>query len=198
MLSVVTLISGSGSNLQALLKACDNPLYPANMLAVGSDNVAPGLMHAEQHGIPNFVVEPQRFDSKQAWAEVLASNIRHLNPDLIVLAGFMKILPESFVSEFYPRVINLHPSLLPKFPGAHAVRDALAAREQVTGCTLHVVDALVDSGPIIDSRSVSIESGESEASLHEKIKTEEKKMLTDAVRAIAENRINLEEIGGNG
>jgi phosphoribosylglycinamide formyltransferase-1 len=116
MLSVVTLISGSGSNLQALLKACDNPLYPANMLAVGSDNVAPGLMHAEQHGIPNFVVEPQRFHSKQAWAEVLASNIRHLNPDLIVLAGFMKILPESFVSEFYPRVINLHPSLLPKFP----------------------------------------------------------------------------------
>ena len=198
MLSVVTLISGSGSNLQALLKACDNPLYPAKMLAVGSDNVASGLMHAEQHGIPNFVVEPQRFDSKQAWAEVLASNIRHLNPDLIVLAGFMKILPESFVSEFYPRVINLHPSLLPKFPGAHAVRDALAAGEQVTGCTLHVVDALVDSGPIIDSRSVSIESGESEASLHEKIKTEEKKMLTDAVRAIAENRINLEEIGGNG
>ncbi|MDR9362718.1 MAG: phosphoribosylglycinamide formyltransferase [Microbacteriaceae bacterium] len=198
MLSVVTLISGSGSNLQALLKACDNPLYPAKMLAVGSDNVATGLMHAEQHGIPNFVVEPQRFDSKQAWAEVLASNIRHLNPDLIVLAGFMKILPESFVSEFYPRVINLHPSLLPKFPGAHAVRDALAAGEQVTGCTLHVVDALVDSGPIIDSRSVSIESGESEASLHEKIKTEEKKMLTDAVRAIAENRINLEEIGGNG
>jgi phosphoribosylglycinamide formyltransferase-1 len=95
-------------------------------------------------------------------------------------------------------VINLHPSLLPKYPGAHAVRDALAAGEQVTGCTLHVVDALVDSGPIIDSRSVSIESGESEASLHEKIKTEEKKMLTDAVRAIAENRINLEEIGGNG
>ena len=197
MLSVVTLISGSGSNLQALLKACDNPLYPAKMLAVGSDNVAPGLMHAEQHGIPNFVVEPQRFDSKQAWAEVLASNIRHLNPDLIVLAGFMKILPESFVNEFYPRVINLHPSLLPKFPGAHAVRDALDAGEQVTGCTLHVVDALVDNGPIIDSRSVSIESGESESSLHEKIKTEEKKMLTDAVRAIAEKRINLEEIGGN-
>lgn len=197
MLSVVTLISGSGSNLQALLKACDNPLYPAKMLAVGSDNVAAGLMHAEQHGIPNFVVEPQRFESREAWAEVLASNIRHLNPDLIVLAGFMKILPESFVREFYPRVINLHPSLLPKFPGAHAVRDALDAGEGVTGCTLHVVDALVDSGPIIDFRSVSIESGDSESSLHEKIKTEEKKMLTDAVRAIAEKRINLEEIGGN-
>jgi phosphoribosylglycinamide formyltransferase-1 len=197
MLSVVTLISGSGSNLQALLKACDNPLYPAKMLAVGSDNVAAGLMHAEQHGIPNFVVEPQRFESREAWAEVLASNIRHLNPDLIVLAGFMKILPESFVREFYPRVINLHPSLLPKFPGAHAVRDALDAGESVSGCTLHVVDALVDSGPIIDFRSVSIESGDSESSLHEKIKTEEKKMLTDAVRAIAEKRINLEEIGGN-
>lgn len=197
MLSLVTLISGSGSNLQALLKACDNPLYPAKMLAVGSDNVAPGLMFAEQHGLPNFVVEPHRFNSKQAWAEVLASNIRHLNPDLIVLAGFMKILPESFVSEFYPRVINLHPSLLPKFPGAHAVRDALEAGESVTGCTLHIVDAFVDSGPIIDSRSVSIESGESESSLHEKIKTEEKKMLTAAIRGIAEKRISLEEIGGN-
>lgn len=198
MLSVVTLISGSGSNLQALLKACDNPLYPAKMLAVGSDNAATGLLHAEQYGIPSFVVEPKRFDSKEAWAEVLASNIRHLNPDLIVLAGFMKILPKSFVDEFYPRVINLHPSLLPKFPGAHAVRDVLASDEKLTGCTLHVVDAGVDSGPVIDSREVSIEQNETESSLHEKIKIKERAMLVEAVRAIAEGKINLEEIGGNG
>ena len=197
MLSVVTLISGTGSNLLALLKACDNPLYPAKMLAVGSDIAAEGLFHAEQFGVPSFVVEPKRFESKDAWAEVLASNIRHLNPDLIVLAGFMRILPKSFVDEFYPRVINLHPSLLPKFPGAHAVRDAIAAGESVTGCTLHVVDAGVDTGPIIDSRQLEIDKGDSESSLHEKIKNEEKKMLVEAVRAIAEQKIDLEAIGGN-
>jgi phosphoribosylglycinamide formyltransferase-1 len=197
MLSVVTLISGTGSNLLALLKACDNPLYPAKMLAVGSDTAAEGLFHAEQFGVPSFVVEPKRFESKDAWAEVLASNIRHLNPDLIVLAGFMRILPKSFVDEFYPRVINLHPSLLPKFPGAHAVRDAIAAGESVTGCTLHVVDAGVDTGPIIDSRQLAIDKGDSESSLHEKIKNEEKKMLVEAVRAIAEQKIDLEAIGGN-
>jgi phosphoribosylglycinamide formyltransferase-1 len=197
MLSVVTLISGTGSNLLALLKACDNPLYPAKMLAVGSDIAAEGLFHAEQFGVPSFVVEPKRFESKDAWAEVLASNIRHLNPDLIVLAGFMRILPKSFVDEFYPRVINLHPSLLPKFPGAHAVRDAIAAGESVTGCTLHVVDAGVDTGPIIDSRQLAIDKGDSESSLHEKIKNEEKKMLVEAVRAIAEQKIDLEAIGGN-
>lgn len=197
MLSVVTLISGTGSNLLALLKACDNPLYPAKMLAVGSDTAAEGLFHAEQFGVPSFVVEPKRFESKDAWAEVLASNIRHLNPDLIVLAGFMRILPKSFVDEFYPRVINLHPSLLPKFPGAHAVRDAITAGESVTGCTLHVVDAGVDTGPIIDSRQLAIDKGDSESSLHEKIKNEEKKMLVEAVRAIAEQKIDLEAIGGN-
>lgn len=197
MLSVVTLISGTGSNLLALLKACDNPLYPAKMLGVGSDTAAEGLFHAEQFGVPSFVVEPKRFESKDAWAEVLASNIRHLNPDLIVLAGFMRILPKSFVDEFYPRVINLHPSLLPKFPGAHAVRDAIAAGESVTGCTLHVVDAGVDTGPIIDSRQLAIDEGDSESSLHEKIKNEEKKMLVEAVRAIAEQKIDLEVIGGN-
>ena len=197
MLSVVTLISGTGSNLLALLKACDNPLYPAKMLAVGSDIAAEGLFHAEQFGVPSFVVEPKRFESKDAWAEVLASNIRHLNPDLIVLAGFMRILPKSFVDEFYPRVINLHPSLLPKFPGAHAVRDAITAGESVTGCTLHVVDAGVDTGPIIDSRQLEIDKGDSESSLHEKIKNEEKKMLVEAVRAIAEQKIDLEAIGGN-
>ena len=197
MLSVVTLISGSGSNLEALLRACDNPLYPAKMLAVGSDKPAEGLFHAEQYGIPSFVVLPKSFSSTEAWAEVLASNIRHLNPDLIVLAGFMKILPKTFVDEFYPRIINLHPSLLPKFPGAHAVRDSLAAGESVSGCTLHIVDAGVDTGPIIDSREVAIENGESEESLHEKIKTQERVMLVETVRAIAEEKIILEEIGGN-
>ena len=197
MLSIVTLISGSGTNLLSLLKACDNPLYPAKVLAVGSDKDAAGLRHAEQFGVPTFVVEPDRFDSRQDWAEVLASNVNHLKPDLIVLAGFMKILPESFIDRFSPKIINLHPSLLPNFPGAHAVGDALKSGEKVTGCSVHVVDAGVDTGPVIESRQVEIHPGDDEQSLHERIKVQEQMMLVGVVRNIAEGKINLEEFDGN-
>ena len=124
MLSVVVLISGSGSNLRALLEACDNPLYPARILAVGSENAAAGLAHAEEFGVPTFVVEIDRFSSREGWAEMLQKNIDFFNPDLIVLAGFMKVLPAGFVKHYQGRMVNLHPSLLPEFPGAHAVRDA--------------------------------------------------------------------------
>ncbi len=197
MLSIVTLISGSGSNLLSLLKACDNPLYPATVLAVGSDKDAAGLMHAEEFGVSTFVVEPDKFDSRQDWAEVLASNINHLKPDLIVLAGFMKILPGLFIDRFSPKIINLHPSLLPNFPGAHAVRDALKSGEKVTGCSVHVVDAGVDTGPVIESRQVEIHPDDDEQSLHERIKVQEQMMLVGVVRNIAEGKINLEEFDGN-
>jgi phosphoribosylglycinamide formyltransferase-1 len=140
MLSVVVLISGSGSNLLALLQATKNPLFPARVLAVGSDNPAPGLDHADLYGIPTFVVEEKQFSDRETWSEKLAENISHLNPDLIILAGFMKVLPKSFVAKFSPRIINIHPSLLPSFPGAHAVRDALAAGAKETGTTIHIVD----------------------------------------------------------
>jgi len=197
MLTIVTLISGTGSNLFSLLKACDNPLYPAKVLAVGSDKDAAGLVHAEQYGIPTFVVEPEKFSSKQQWSEVLESNINHLKPDLIVLAGFMKILPESFINRFSPKIINLHPSLLPSFPGAHAVRDALQSGEKQTGCSIHVVDAGVDTGPVIRSRQVDILPDDDEGSLHERIKIQEQAMLVEVVRDIAEGKINLEDFDGN-
>lgn len=116
MLSVVVLISGSGSNLRALLEASENPLFPVRVLAVGSDNPAEGLAHADLFGVPSFVVEPKRFGIRDEWASALQSNISHFKPDLIVLAGFMKVLPPSFVSENYPNIINIHPSLLPSFP----------------------------------------------------------------------------------
>ncbi len=186
MLSVVVLISGSGSNLRALLDAAANPLYPARILAVGSDNPAAGLEHAELHGVPTFVVEPGRFASREAWADALLANIKHFDPDLVVLAGFMKILPPNFVSALSPNLINTHPSLLPEFKGAHAVRDALAAGATRTGVTIHVVDEGVDTGPHLAQAEVQILPGETEAALHERIKVIERELLVDVVKQFAE------------
>ena len=186
MLSVVVLISGSGSNLRALLDAAANPLYPARILAVGSDNPAAGLEHAELHGVPTFVVEPGRFATREAWADALLANIKHFEPDLVVLAGFMKILPPNFVQALSPNLINTHPSLLPEFKGAHAVRDALAAGATRTGVTIHVVDEGVDTGPHLAQAEVQIHPGETEAALHERIKVVERELLVDVVKQYAE------------
>ena len=186
MLSVVVLISGSGSNLRALLDAAANPLYPARILAVGSDNPAAGLEHAELHGVPTFVVEPGRFATREAWADALLANIKHFEPDLVVLAGFMKILPPNFVQALSPNLINTHPSLLPEFKGAHAVRDALAAGATRTGVTIHVVDEGVDTGPHLAQAEVQIHPGETEAALHERIKVVERELLVDVVKQFAE------------
>jgi phosphoribosylglycinamide formyltransferase-1 len=186
VLSVVVLISGSGSNLRALLDAAANPLYPARILAVGSDNPAAGLEHAELHGVPTFVVEPGRFASREAWADALLANIKHFEPDLVVLAGFMKILPPNFVQALSPNLINTHPSLLPEFKGAHAVRDALAAGATRTGVTIHVVDEGVDTGPHLAQAEVQIHPGETEAALHERIKVVERELLVDVVKQFAE------------
>ena len=194
MLSIVVLISGSGSNLRALLEACDNPLYPAKILAVGADSAAIGLEHAEQFGVPSFVVSEANFASRKQWADRVLDHINFLKPDLVVLAGFMKILPENFVSALSPRLINLHPSLLPDFPGAHAVRDALAAGAAKTGSTIHIVDQGVDTGPIVSQRELEIRAGETEAELHERIKVIEREHLVSVVRQIAEQKIKLEEI----
>jgi phosphoribosylglycinamide formyltransferase 1 len=196
VLSVIVLISGSGSNLKALLEAADNPLNPLRVLAVGSDKPAAGLAHAEQFGVPTFVVEPARFDSREAWAECLLANIRFFKADLVVLAGFMRVLPAEFVAALSPNLINLHPSLLPEFPGAHAVRDALAAGVSQTGTTLHVVDAGVDTGPIIAQRTLSVSPGETEDSVHERIRALEHELLVTTVLEIAEGNLDLNQIAG--
>ena len=193
MLSIVVLISGSGSNLRALLEACDNPLYPAKIVAVGADNPAVGLVHAEQFGVPTFVVEPGLFDSRENWAEVLLGNLQYHKPDLVVLAGFMKVLPAGFVSALSPNIINLHPSLLPAFPGAHAVRDALSAGASTTGATVHIVDAGVDTGPVLAQREIEVPTGITESDLHEQIKTIERSLIVEVVSQIAEGKHNLSE-----
>ena len=189
MLSVLVLISGSGSNLLALLKAAEHPLFPAKILAVGSDKPASGLAHADLYGVPTFVVEPAKFSDTQSWAKKLEENISHYNPDLIVLAGFMKILPSSFVQKFSPRIINIHPSLLPSFPGAHAVRDALASGAKETGTTIHIVDEGVDTGPILGQQSLPVFPSDDESSLHERIKVLERKLLVETIQSLAQNQL---------
>jgi phosphoribosylglycinamide formyltransferase-1 len=193
MLSIVVLISGSGSNLRALLEACDNPLFPAKILAVGADNPAAGLSHAEEFGVPTFVVEPELFDSRDAWAEVLLRNVQYHNPDLVVLAGFMKVLPAGFVAALSPKIINLHPSLLPAFPGAHAVRDVLSAGADATGATVHIVDVGVDTGPVLAQREIPIPAGIKASDLHEQIKIIERSLIIEVVSQIAEGKLNLSE-----
>ena len=185
MISVVVLISGSGSNLLSLLQKSENPLYPAKIVAVGSDKNAPGLEHAELYEVDTFVVSPERFVTKELWAETLLANVQHHQPDLVVLAGFMKVLPANFVSALKGKLINIHPSLLPEFKGAHAVRDALQAGATKTGVTIHYVDEGVDTGEIIVQSEVAIEPGDTESVLHERIKRVEHDLLASTIEQIA-------------
>lgn len=185
MISVVVLISGSGSNLLSLLKKSENPLYPAKIVAVGSDKNAPGLEHAELYEVDTFVVSPERFATKELWAETLLANVQHHQPDLVVLAGFMKVLPANFVTALKGKLINIHPSLLPEFKGAHAVRDALQAGATKTGVTVHYVDEGVDTGEIIVQSEVAIEPNDTEAVLHERIKRVEHELLATTIEQIA-------------
>jgi phosphoribosylglycinamide formyltransferase-1 len=194
VLSLVVLISGGGSNLRALLEAQSDAEFPARIVAVGADNDADGLAHAEEFGVPTFTVPPTSFDSRAAWGDELLQQIQLWNPDLTVCAGFMRILPPRVVAALSPQLINTHPALLPAFPGAHAVRDALAAGVVQTGVTVHIVDEGVDTGPIIVQEAVAIEPGDTESELHERIKTVERRLLTQAVLDIANNRVNLREL----
>ncbi|CAD6004041.1 Phosphoribosylglycinamide formyltransferase [Agreia sp. COWG] len=194
VLSLVVLISGGGSNLRALLEAQSSADFPARIVAVGADNDADGLAHAEEFGIPTFTVSPTSYPTRAAWGDELLSQIETWNPDLTVCAGFMRILPPRVVAALSPQLINTHPALLPAFPGAHAVRDALAAGATETGVTVHIVDEGVDTGPIIVQESVAVEPHDTEESLHERIKTIERRLLTQAVLDIANNRVNLKEL----
>ena len=190
----MVLISGSGSNLRALLDATLDPTFPIRVLAVGADNPCDGLEHAELFGIPTFVVSPTNFESREAWAEMLLENVNYFEPDLTVLAGFMRVLPPNFVQAISPRLINTHPSLLPLFPGAHAVRDALAAGSTETGVTIHIVDEGVDTGPQLAQERLAILADETEHELHDRIKEIERKLLVGVVRDIADGRIQLDTV----
>ncbi|MET0992536.1 MAG: phosphoribosylglycinamide formyltransferase [Lacisediminihabitans sp.] len=191
MLSLVVLISGGGSNLRALLEAAEDAEYPARVLAVGADRDADGFEHAEQFGIPTFSVALSNFDSREEWGDALLEQIQVWNADLVVLSGFMKLLPPRVIAALSPNLINTHPAYLPEFPGAHGVRDALAAGVTQTGASIIVVDDGVDDGPIIVQQRVPVLPTDTEESLHERIKPVERQLLVQAVLDIANGEIDL-------
>jgi len=178
---VVVLLSGTGSLCAALLAATDDPGYPATVVAVGSDRPAEGLEHARRRGLPTFVVPLREHPDRAAWDRALAAAIVEHRPDLVVSAGFMKIVGPAVLDAFGGRLVNTHPALLPAFPGAHAVRDALAAGAEVTGATVHLVDAGVDTGPVLAQREVPVLADDDEDRLHERIKTVERELLVATV-----------------
>ncbi|MDA8435091.1 MAG: phosphoribosylglycinamide formyltransferase [Actinomycetales bacterium] len=183
---LVVLVSGSGTNLQALLDASADPGYPAEVVAVGADSaVAGGLDRAAAAGLPRFVVALADHPDRAAWDVALAEAVAAHRPDWVVCAGFMRILGPGFLDRFPERVINTHPALLPSFPGAHAVRETLAYGVKVSGCTVHLVDSGVDTGPVLAQGAVPVEPTDDETSLHERIKTVERSLLVGTVAALA-------------
>jgi phosphoribosylglycinamide formyltransferase-1 len=178
---VVVLLSGTGSLCAALLAAADDPAYPATVVAVGSDRHAEGLEHARRRGLPTFVCMLGQHADRGAWDRALAAELRAHEPDLVVSAGFMKLLGPAVLEAFGGRLINTHPALLPAFPGAHAVRDALAAGVPTTGASVHVVDAGLDTGPVLARREVPVRPDDDEPRLHERIKDVERLLLVDTV-----------------
>ncbi len=188
---VVVLVSGSGTLLQALLDARASELTGASIVAVGSDQPGcRGLERARRAGVADFVVPmpsllPLGSDERLAWDGELADAVEAYSPDLVVLAGFMKLLGAPFMARFAGRVINTHPAMLPAFPGAHAVRDALAAGATSTGSSIFWVDDGVDTGRLIVQKSVPVEPGDDEARLHERIKVTERALLVRTVADLA-------------
>lgn len=182
----VVLLSGVGSTCAALLAAHRDPVYGLQVVAVGSDKPeAAGLWHAAQAGVPTFTVAPRDHPDRAAWDEALTEAVSAHEPDLVVCAGFMRILGTAFLARYEGRTVNTHPALLPAFPGAHAVRDALAYGVRVTGCTVHLVDAGVDTGPVLAQAVVEVHPHDDEASLHARIKTAERDLLIETLGRMA-------------
>lgn len=187
---VVVLASGTGSLLAALIDAAAGD-YPARVVAVGADRDCPAIEIAAAASLPTFTVRLADHADRDAWdAAITAATAAHA-PDLVVSAGFMKILGPQFLSRFDGRIVNTHPALLPAFPGAHGVADALAYGVKVTGCTVHLVDAGTDTGPILAQQSVPVFDGDDEQTLHERIKVTERQLLVDVVAAIATRGMTL-------
>jgi len=193
---LVVLVSGSGTNLQALLDTVAEhgpAAYGAEVVAVGADRDGiAGLERAERAGVPTFVRRVRDYPTREAWDRALAEATAAYEPDLVVSAGFMKIVGKEFLARFGGRFVNTHPALLPSFPGAHAVRDALAYGVKVAGCTVHFVDDGVDTGPIIAQGVVEVREDDDESTLHERIKEVERRLLVDTVGRLARHGYRIE------
>ena len=189
-LRVGVLLSGSGTNLQAILDAAGAGY---EVVVVVSDRAdAFGLERARTAGVPDVHVDPKAYENREAFNEALADVLRAHEVGLVCLAGFMRILAPNLVKAFENRIVNIHPALLPAFPGGHAVRDALEWGAKVTGTTVHLVDEEVDHGPIVLQRAVAIEPGDTEETLHERIKAAEHELYPEAIRLFASGRVKLD------
>ncbi|MET7603018.1 phosphoribosylglycinamide formyltransferase [Streptomyces avermitilis] len=193
---LVVLVSGSGTNLQALLDAIEAQgveAYGAEIVAVGADRDGiEGLARAERAALPTFVRRVKDYDTRDEWDAALTAAVAAYEPDLVVSAGFMKIVGKEFLARFGGRFVNTHPALLPSFPGAHGVREALAYGAKVTGCTVHFVDDGVDTGPIIAQGVVEVRDEDDESALHERIKEVERRLLVEVVGRLARNGHRIE------
>lgn len=179
---LVVLVSGSGSNLQALLDACADPSYGASVVAVGADRDGiEGLDRAARHGVPIFVHRVKDFADRAEWDAALTESVAAYQPDLVISAGFLKLVGEKFLGAFGDRYVNTHNALLPSFPGIHGPRDALAYGVKVTGATLFFVDGGVDSGPIVAQVTVPVADDDTEDTLTERIKQVERRQLVEYV-----------------
>jgi phosphoribosylglycinamide formyltransferase-1 len=181
---LVVLASGTGSLLESLLDAAVDD-YPARIVAVGADRECRALEIATAASVPNYTVRLGDYADRDAWDSAMTEATAAHEPDLIVSAGFMKILGPRFLARFMGRIVNTHPALLPAFPGAHAVPDALAYGVKVTGCSVHLVDAGTDTGPILAQEPVPVLDDDDEATLHERIKVVERRLLVDVLEALA-------------
>ena len=190
---MAVLVSGHGSNLQALIDAAAEPAYGARVVLVVSDRPdAYGLERARSRGIDTAVVRLEDHPDRPSFDRALRDLVAAARPDVVCLAGFMRILGPEFVRAFPNRIVNTHPSLLPAFRGAHAVREALAYGVRVTGCTVHLIDEEVDHGPVLLQAPVPVLDGDDEASLHDRIKREEHRLLPAAARLVAEGRVRVD------
>jgi phosphoribosylglycinamide formyltransferase-1 len=190
---LVVLVSGSGTNLQALLDATGDPAYGARVVAVGADrDDIEGLRRAERFGVETFVHRVRDFPSRADWDVALAATVASYAPDLVVLAGFMKLVGPAFLLEQAGRTLNTHPALSPSFPGMHGPAEALEYGVKVTGCTLFVVDGGVDTGPIVDQRAVRVHDDDTAETLHERIKVEERRMLVESVGRMARRGYDID------
>jgi phosphoribosylglycinamide formyltransferase-1 len=179
---LVVLVSGAGTNLQALLDACADESYGARVVAVGADREGcAALDRARARDIPTFCHRVKDFPERPQWDAALTRSCRGFEPDLVISAGFMKLVGPGFLAAFGGRFINSHPALLPSFPGMRGVRDALRYGVKVTGCTIFVVDAGVDDGPVVAQQCVPVLDDDDEATLHERIKGAERRLLVDTV-----------------
>lgn len=190
---VVVLVSGGGTNLQALIDATEVPDYPANIVAVGADrpDIA-ALERAVTAGIPTFIAAPDQYLDRESWDAALAESTAVYRPDLVVLAGFMRLVGPIFLERFPNRVVNTHPALSPAFPGMHGPRDAVDYGVKITGCTIFVVDGGVDTGPIVAQVAVPVHDDDDESTLHERIKERERELLVKTVAELVTGTYRIE------